>query len=87
MGKSMSRQIGGEHYVSKGIQPLDYIRANGLGFEEGNILKYITRWRSKGGVQDLEKARHYLDLLIEYEENNIAVECDRIPSDVGFDVT
>lgn len=57
-------QVGGDHYKSKGVQPWDYIIANNLGYLEGNIIKYVTRWRDKGGVKDLEKARHYLDKLI-----------------------
>jgi hypothetical protein len=56
-------QVGGSHYQSP-IQPIDYIAANELGFKEGNIVKYVTRWKRKGGVEDLKKARHYLDLLI-----------------------
>jgi hypothetical protein len=43
---------------------------NGIGFMEGNAIKYISRWRSKGGVEDLKKARHYLDMLIEFEEHS-----------------
>ena len=46
-----------------------YIHANKLSFIEGSIVKYITRWRDKGGVQDLEKIKHYVDLLIELEDN------------------
>lgn len=60
-----SRQIGGDHYKGKTVQPWDFIAANGLGFFEGNVVKYVTRWKDKGGVADLEKARHYLDKLIE----------------------
>jgi hypothetical protein len=62
-------QIGGDHYKSKSIQPWDYIAANHLGYFEGNIVKYVSRWRDKGGLADLLKARHYLDKLIELEEN------------------
>jgi hypothetical protein len=58
-------QIDGNHYKNKPIQPWDYIAANELGFFEGNIVKYVTRWREKAGVSDLRKARHYLDKLIE----------------------
>lgn len=58
-------QVGGDHYSKRAIQPIDYIRANGLGFCEGNVVKYITRWRDKDGVKDLQKARHYIDFLIE----------------------
>ena len=58
-------QVGGGHYKSQEIQPWDFIAANGLGFFEGNVVKYVARWKSKGGVEDLRKARHYLDKLIE----------------------
>lgn len=60
-------QVGGDHYKTKAIQPWDYISANGLGYFEGNIVKYVSRWRDKGGVADLEKAAHYLQKLIEQE--------------------
>ena len=60
-------QIGGSHYKDKAIQPVEYIHANGLGFCEGNVVKYVTRWKEKNGVADLEKARHYLDILIQLE--------------------
>lgn len=52
------------------IQPWDYIAANHLGFFEGNVVKYVTRWKSKGGVEDLQKARHYLDKLIELHDQD-----------------
>lgn len=61
-------QVGGNHYSKNAIQPIDYIRANKLGYCEGNVVKYITRWRDKGGVQDLQKAKHYIDFLIEEAE-------------------
>lgn len=60
-------QHGGTHYKEKPVQPWDYIAANGLGYFEGNVVKYVSRWRDKGGVEDLRKARHYLDKLIELE--------------------
>jgi hypothetical protein len=56
--------VGGDHYLKCKIQPLDYILANELGFVEGGIVKYVTRWKNKGGVQDLEKARDLLDKYI-----------------------
>lgn len=68
MVKANDRQIAGDHYKCKAIQPWDYIAANGLGYFEGNIVKYLSRWRQKGGVDDLKKARHYLDKLIELGE-------------------
>ena len=62
-------QVGGSHYQKSAIQPIEYIHANDLSFIEGSIVKYITRWRNKNGVQDLEKIKHYVDLLIELEDN------------------
>jgi len=58
-------QVGGGHYKSKGIQPVQYCMANDIGFMEGSVIKYVTRWKDKGGVEDLKKARHFLDMLIE----------------------
>jgi hypothetical protein len=63
-------QVAGGHYKEKKIQPWDYIAANEIGYFEGNIVKYVTRWRQKGGVEDLRKARHYLDKLIELETHD-----------------
>ena len=62
---ALTKQVGGDHYRGKAIQPIIYIHANNLGFCEGNVVKYITRWREKNGVADLEKAKHYIELLIE----------------------
>lgn len=61
-------QEGGSHYKDMPVQPWDYIVANKLGYLEGNIVKYVTRWQSKNGIEDLRKARHYLDKLIEVSE-------------------
>lgn len=58
-------QCGGTHYKTKAIQPWDYITANDIGYLEGNIIKYVSRWKDKGGVEDLRKAQHYLSKLIE----------------------
>jgi hypothetical protein len=66
--KANDVQIAGTHYKSKAIQPWDYIVANNLGYLEGNIVKYVSRWRDKGGLDDLRKARHYLDKLIEVQD-------------------
>jgi hypothetical protein len=49
-------------------QHVEYIHANGLPFIEGCVVKYVTRWRAKDGLRDLEKARHFIDLLIELEQ-------------------
>lgn len=56
-------QIGGNHYKKLKIQPVEYIMANELGFCEGSAIKYITRWRDKGGIQDIDKAIHFLQIL------------------------
>lgn len=62
---AFEKQVGGSHYKDMAIQPVEYILANKLGFVEGAVIKYVSRWPAKGGVQDLKKARHLLDLLIE----------------------
>lgn len=64
---AIERQEGGGHYKSMKIQPFEYNHANGIPFAEGCIIKYVSRWKSKGGIEDLKKARHFLDLLIEAE--------------------
>jgi len=66
----MKEQVGGDHYKRLTFQPAEYIIANNIPFCEGNVIKYVTRWRDKGGVADLKKARHYLDILIAHEEGN-----------------
>lgn len=63
----LTTQVAGNHYKDLKIQPVEYIHANGLGYMEGNVVKYVTRWRKKDGRKDLEKARHYIDLLLELE--------------------
>ena len=60
-----TKQVGGNHYKDQAIQPWDYIAANQLGYLEGNIVKYVSLWQIKGGLEDLKKAKHYLDKLIE----------------------
>lgn len=59
------KQVGGDHYKKLPIQPMEYILANDLGFIEGSVVKYVSRWKLKGGVEDLEKARDNLTWLIE----------------------
>lgn len=65
---AFDKQIGGSHYKVSKIQPLEYIVSNNLNFVEGNVIKYVTRYKSKGGVEDLKKALHYLEMLIELTE-------------------
>ena len=63
--KSFKKQVGGSHYLKYKIQPVEFIIKNNIGFVEGNIIKYILRFKEKGGVQDLLKAKHYIELLID----------------------
>jgi|TARA_R100001086_G_scaffold88089_1_gene43065 hypothetical protein len=75
MKKARENQVGGNHYKNLTIQPTEYIMANNLNWCEGNAVKYITRHRIKGeGLQDLLKARHYIDLCIELEYGENADE-------------
>lgn len=68
MKKPLDTQVGGNHYKNLAIQPVEYIFKNKLGYFEGCVIKYVTRWKNKGGVQDLEKAKHFLELLIDLQE-------------------
>lgn len=61
-------QVGGDHYKRFPIQPMEYIEKNQLPFADGCVVKYITRWRYKGGLEDLRKAKHFIELLIALEE-------------------
>lgn len=61
-------QVGGDHYKKLKIQPMEYNHANGIPFAEGSVIKYVTRWRDKGGIKDLEKAKHFIEMLIELEQ-------------------
>jgi UDP-3-O-acyl-N-acetylglucosamine deacetylase len=67
---ALEKQINGNHYKSLTIQPVEYIHANNIPFLEGNVIKYVTRWRNKNGIADLEKAKHYIELLIELESSH-----------------
>jgi len=60
-------QVGGNHYKDMAIQPIEYTLGNNLGFCEGNVIKYISRWKFKNGVEDLQKAKHYIEMLIDEE--------------------
>jgi hypothetical protein len=64
---ALEKQVAGSHYKDLPIQPVEYIYANALGYFEGNVVKYVSRWRKKNGMADLEKAKHYIELLIELE--------------------
>lgn len=65
MSKASEVQVGGSHYKEMAFQPVDFIVSNNIPFLEGNVIKYVCRHLNKGGVEDLRKARHYIDLVIE----------------------
>ena len=66
----LNTQEGGNHYKDCKIQPIEYITANNLDFMQGNIVKYITRHKSKNGAEDIKKIKHYCDLILklQYED-------------------
>ena len=74
--KHSDKQVGGKHYKSMNIQPTDFIAANDIPFIEGNVIKYVCRHEFKNGKEDILKAIHYLNLLLEYkysdESNDIS---------------
>jgi len=68
-GDALNEQVGGDHYSKLAIQPVEYITKNKLTYLQGNVIKYITRYKDKGKpLEDLQKAKHYIDMLIELEE-------------------
>jgi len=71
MTSALDHQVAGTHYLKHAIQPIEFIHANQIGFAEGNVIKYLVRWRDRGGIRDLEKAKHYIELLIEMETQGL----------------
>ena len=67
----MNTQVGGDHYSKMKIQPTEFILANDIPFCEGNVIKYISRWKSKNGIEDLKKVIHYAEILIANEEKDM----------------
>ena len=68
--KPLNTQIGGNHYKNLKIQPIEYIMANNLNYCQGNAIKYLTRYKDKNGLEDLKKAKHYINILIQLEYPN-----------------
>ena len=89
MSDPYDKQIGGSHYQNMKIQPAEFINKNEMKFAEGNAIKYICRHINKGGKQDLEKAKHYIDMIIERDYGDEAEMSKTFtPSvDSGVDVT
>lgn len=69
---AMDIQIGGNHYKKMKIQPMEYSMANNLDAMQHTIIKYVSRFRDKNGIEDLEKAKHTIDMLIDWEKNNVS---------------
>jgi hypothetical protein len=65
MKNALDKQTGGNHYKDMAIQPAEYAEKNGLSLLEGNIVKYVSRWKKKGGLTDLQKIIHCAELIIE----------------------
>lgn len=65
--KALEVQVGGDHYKDQGIQPVEYIHANDLSFFEGNVVKYVTRHKTKGKVEDIRKVIHYAQMILHFE--------------------
>ena len=66
-GSPLDKQESGNHYKDRAIQPIDYINANKLDFNEGSVIKYVTRHRQKNGADDIRKAIHYLEFILHFE--------------------
>lgn len=60
-------QIGGSHYQCMAIAPIEFVYRNNIPYLEGNVLKYIVRHKNKNGAQDIKKAIHYCQLILEFE--------------------
>ena len=67
---ALDEQVGGDHYKKLGIQPVELIKVINANFFQGNVIKYVTRYKDKNGIKDLEKAKHYLELIEELHPNN-----------------
>lgn len=67
MARETNNQVGGTHYKKCGIEPVEYIHANGLDFNEGSIVKYISRHRNKNGAEDIQKIKDYCDIILELD--------------------
>ena len=65
----LTAQVGGDHYSKLVIQPVEYITANNLSYLQGSVIKYVTRYQNKNGVEDLQKAIHFVKMMIQEEED------------------
>lgn len=86
MAKANDRQEGGSHYKDKAIQPWDFISSNDMGFLAGNVVKYVARYKEKNGMEDLKKAKHYLEKLMEVENTTAPTYTVKVDTG-GYTVT
>lgn len=79
-GSALETQEGGSHYKSMRIQPVEFVTTNKIGFIEGSVIKYVCRHRNKNGAEDIKKAVHFLNLLLEleYPETILKESCTQI---------
>ena len=82
MSNPYDKQVGGDHYSKMKIQPAEFINKNKMLFAEGNAIKYICRHINKGGEQDLQKAKHYIDMIIERDYGDDAEKSKVFSGDV-----
>lgn len=71
---ALDNQIGGNHYKDFAIQPVEFIHKNGIDFLSGNVIKYVCRYSKKGGLKDLEKANHYIEILMQFYNDKMVDE-------------
>ena len=83
MSNPYDTQVGGNHYQTMKIQPAEFINKNEMKFAEGNAIKYICRHVNKGGLQDLEKAKHYIDMIIDRDYGDDVEKSKVFPSDLS----
>lgn len=74
--RANDHQVGGSHYKTEGLQHWDLVDLFKWDYFQGQITKYLMRWRKKNGIEDLEKARHYLEKYIELERNKVIIKAN-----------
>ena len=82
MSDPYDKQVGGDHYQTMKIQPAEFVNKNKMLFAEGNAIKYICRHINKGGKQDLEKAKHYIDMIIERDYGDETYKSQTFDSEI-----
>lgn len=78
---ALDTQVGGGHYKTLKVQPVELIMSNHLGYCEGAVVKYLTRWRDKGGLEDVRKAAHFVQILLEDRgyQHRLEDRCKALP--------